>query len=68
MFDSWDLLWIIFLVLCVIVVIPSFLTLVVGIGFANLLGFVGLTWWCFVGLFYLIVMAVLAYLYKRRMY
>lgn len=47
-----------------LICLPSILTIIVGIGFANILGFTGLTWWAFIGLFYIIIMAILAYLGK----
>jgi len=49
---------IVFLVILVLL-LPIILTLIVGIGFANLFGFSGLTWWAFVILFYIIVEAIL---------
>ena len=49
---------IVFLVILVLL-LPIILTLIVGIGFANLFGFSGLTWWAFVILFYIIVGAIL---------
>lgn len=42
-----------------IILLPLIITIIVGIAFANLLGFTGLYWWCFVILFYLIVTAIL---------
>lgn len=35
--------------------LPLILTIIVGIGFANLFGFTGITWWAFVILFYLVL-------------
>ena len=49
---------IVFIVVCLIF-IPVIATIIVGIGFANLLGFTGLTWWAFLIIFYLVISAVL---------
>lgn len=42
-----------------IILLPIILTIIVGIGFANMLGFTGIFWWAFVILFYLVVSAIL---------
>ena len=47
------------LLLILIILIPFVLTIIVGIGFANLLGFTGIYWWAFVILFYIVVGAIL---------
>lgn len=44
--------------------IPFILVVIVGIGFANLLGFTGLTWWAFIILFYLVISGILAMIGK----
>ena len=49
----------IFLILLVIL-IPGIVTVIVGIGFANIFGFTGIMWWAFVILFYIIIMAILS--------
>ena len=49
---------VVFIIVCLIL-LPVILTLIVGIAFANMLGFTGLTWWAFVILFYLIISAIL---------
>lgn len=46
------------LLIVLIVLIPFILTIIVGIAFANLLGFTGIYWWAFIILFYLIVSAI----------
>lgn len=38
-----------------IILLPIILTIIVGIGFANMFGFTGITWWAFVILFYIII-------------
>lgn len=48
---------IIFIILLLFV--PLIVTILVGIGFANLLGFTGIFWWAFVVLFYLIISTIL---------
>ena len=40
--------------------IPFIVTCLVGIAFANLLGFTGITWWAFVIFFYLVSCALFA--------
>ena len=47
------------ILLIIIVLIPLVVTLLVGIAFANLLGFTGIFWWAFVIFFYLIISAIL---------
>ena len=42
-----------------IIILPVILTIIVGIGFANLLGFSGIFWWAFVILFYILISAIL---------
>lgn len=49
----------IIVLLILIILIPFILTIIVGIGFANLLGFTGIYWWAFVILFYIVVGAIL---------
>lgn len=44
--------------------IPFILVVIVGIGFANLLGFTGLTWWAFIILFYLVISGILTMIGK----
>ena len=48
---------VIFIILLLFV--PLIVTILVGIGFANLLGFTGIFWWAFVILFYLIISTIL---------
>lgn len=49
---------VLFVILCIIL-LPVILTFVVGIAFANMLGFSGLTWWAFIILFYIIISAII---------
>ena len=42
-----------------LILLPLIVTIIVGISFANMLGFTGLSWWAFVILFYLIVGAII---------
>ena len=48
----------ILLLILLLVLLPLILTVIVGIAFANMFGFIGITWWAFVILFYLLVMAI----------
>jgi len=48
---------VLFVIVCLIL-LPVILTIIVGVAFANMLGFSGLTWWAFVILFYLIISAI----------
>ena len=52
------------LFLVAVIVVPIVATVVVGVALANMLGFSGLLWWCFVVLFYLVIMGVLRALSK----
>lgn len=52
------------LLIIIALLIPIFVTILVGIAFANMLGFTGLTWWAFVILFYIIIGAILGFLGK----
>ena len=49
---------VIFVILCLIL-LPVIITLIVGVAFANKIGFTGLSWWAFVILFYFIISAIL---------
>jgi hypothetical protein len=42
-----------------VILIPVFLTVLVGVAFANMLGFTGIFWWAFVILFYLVISTIL---------
>ena len=48
----------VFILILLILFIPLFVTVIVGVAIANLLGFTGLTWWAFIILFYLIITAI----------
>ena len=48
----------IILLIILIICLPIILTIIVGIAFANMFGFTGLSWWAFVILFYLIIMSI----------
>lgn len=50
----------IILLVIIILLIPFILTILVGIAFANSLGFTGIYWWAFIILFYLVVSAILS--------
>ena len=52
------------LLIILALLIPIFITIIVGIAFANKLGFTGITWWAFIILFYLVIGAILTYLGK----
>ena len=54
----------ILLIIIFIVLLPIVVTFIVGIAFANLLGFSGVTWWAFIILFYLLVSAIFGMLGK----
>lgn len=50
------------LLLILVLFVPFIATILVGIAFANMLGFTGIFWWAFVILFFLIVAAILGFL------
>lgn len=52
------------ILLILIILVPLIVTVIVGVAFANMLGFTGITWWAFVILFYLIVSAIFGALGK----
>ena len=54
---------ILFVIICLIL-LPIIATIIVGVAFANMLGFSGLTWWAFVILFYFIISAILGAITK----
>ena len=43
----------------VVLLVPFIVTIIVGVGFANLLGLTGIYWWAFVILFYIVIGAIL---------
>jgi hypothetical protein len=45
-----------------IILLPLIATIIVGIAFANILGFTGITWWAFLIVFYLIVSGIISLL------
>lgn len=49
----------IILLIIIVVFLPLILTIIVGVAFANMLGFTGIYWWAFVILFYLVVGSIL---------
>jgi hypothetical protein len=42
-----------------VLLIPFICVIVLGIGFANMLGFTGIVWWSFLIIFYLILVGIL---------
>lgn len=50
---------IIVFIILILILLPAIATILVGIGFANMFGFTGLTWWAFLIIFYLIISAIL---------
>lgn len=48
----------IILLLILVLLLPLILTIIVGIAFANMFGFTGISWWAFVILFYLVIGAI----------
>lgn len=54
----------IILLVTLILLIPFVLTVILGIAFANMLGFTGITWWAFIVIFYLIVSGILSIVAK----
>lgn len=54
----------IILLVTLILLIPFVLTVILGIAFANMLGFTGITWWAFIIIFYLIVSGILSMVAK----
>lgn len=49
----------IILLIVLILLLPLILTIIVGVAFANMLGFTGIFWWAFVILFFIVIGAVL---------
>ena len=47
-----------------ILLLPLIITVLVGVAFANMLGFTGIYWWSFVILFYLVIGTILGALGK----
>lgn len=62
MFDFLEGLGVIGVLLTIIILLffPLVITVVVGIALANMLGFTGAVWWCFVILFYLVIGSILS--------
>lgn len=52
----------IILLIILVLLLPLILTILVGIAFANMLGFTGIYWWAFVILFYIIISGLLGVL------
>lgn len=50
---------IILFIILILILLPAIATILVGIGFANMFGFTGLTWWAFLIIFYLVISAIL---------
>lgn len=48
----------IILLIILILLLPLILTIIVGVGFANMLGFTGIFWWAFVILFFIVIGAI----------
>ena len=51
--------WNIILLIILIFLVPFIVTIIVGIGLANLMGFTGVFWWAFVILFYIVIASIL---------
>ena len=49
----------IILLIILIFLVPFIVTIIVGIGLANFMGFTGVFWWAFVILFYIVVASIL---------
>ena len=49
----------IILLIILIFLVPFIVTIIVGIGLANLMGFTGVFWWAFVILFYIVIASIL---------
>ena len=47
------------LLVILVLLVPFIMTIIVGVGFANLLGFTGIYWWAFVILFYIVIGTIL---------
>ena len=63
LFESIGIISIILIIL-LLVFLPLILTVIVGIGFANLLGFSGIFWWAFVILFYILIAGIIGLIGK----
>lgn len=49
----------IIILIIIVLLLPLILTIIVGIAFANMLGFIGIYWWVFVILFYIVIGVIL---------
>ena len=47
------------LLIILIFLVPFIVTIIVGIGLANFMGFTGVFWWAFVILFYIVIASIL---------
>ena len=47
------------LLIIILILLPLIVTIIVGVAFANMLGFTGIVWWAFVILFYIVISAIL---------
>lgn len=47
------------ILLCILLLLPLFCTIILGTYFATALGLSGLVWWAFVIIFYMILMGIL---------
>jgi hypothetical protein len=61
MFNLFEVLGIssIIVIVFVLILLPIILTVLVGVAFANKLGFAGIYWWAFVILFYIVITGIL---------
>ena len=58
MFTELGIIGIILLII-IVLLLPLILTILVGVAFANMLGFTDIYWWAFVILFYIVISAIL---------
>lgn len=49
----------ILMIIIILIFVPLICTVILGVTFANMLGFTGLSWWAFVVMFYIILMGLL---------
>ena len=49
----------IILLIIILILLPFIATIIVGAAIANMLGFTGIVWWCFMIIFYLVTTAII---------
>jgi len=47
------------ILIVILILLPFIATIIVGAAIANILGFTGVVWWCFMIIFYLVTTAII---------